>query len=295
MALCGYRNYVRHPRRTNLMSVASTAILLVILPVSVTLAEASAPVSYEAMTLKLNGGYLRGYASHTKSILTSPSSWRFSGWLKASLILGVTAVLADDEEDVQAWLQDKRSTDTDRVARWVKPLGNGRYTLPALGALYCYGRLRGSERAARTALLGLESFAITGLFTETIKHVSHKHRPMSGDFETVMWDGPSASGANLSFPSGHAASAFAIATVVASEYEDNLVVPPLVYGAAGLCAYSRLNDNAHWLTDVILGAAIGYFTAKAVVGLHGSGTHGRLSLSPVVNDRYAGLSLCRSF
>jgi membrane-associated phospholipid phosphatase len=245
--------------------------------------------------LRLNTDYLRGYALDTRSILLSPLSWGFSGWLKISLIVGITGVLADEEEDIQGWVQEKRNASTEKIARFAKPFGDGRYTLPALGALYCCGYFFESERARRTALLGIESFALTGIFTEAIKHVSHKHRPMSGDLENVLWDGPRFSKANLSFPSGHAASAFTVATVVASEYGDKAIVPPLMYGAATLCALSRVHDNSHWVSDVILGSAIGHFTAKAIVSLHSSSQERRFEVAPVIRDEFAGLSISYRF
>ena len=33
------------------------------------------------------------------------------------------------------------------------------------------------------------------------------------------------------------------------------------YGAAGATGYLRLHDNAHWLSDVVAGAALGIATA----------------------------------
>lgn len=83
-----------------------------------------------------------------------------------------------------------------------------------------------------------------------------------------MWDGPGFSTSNLSFPSGHASSAFAIATVIALEYGDRAFVPPLAYGIATLAAFSRVNDNAHWASDVFFGAIVGYLTAKAIIALN---------------------------
>jgi membrane-associated phospholipid phosphatase len=224
----------------------------------------------------------------------SPTGWSPSTWIKFSLLVGITATLADEEEDIQGWVQKHRNSDTDRVAHFVKPFGDGKYTLPALAALYCYGHFSDDSRARRTALLAVESFAVTGLFTETIKHTSHKHRPHSGDLENILWDGPSVSSANLSFPSGHAASAFAVATVVASEYGDHAVVPSMVYCAATLCALSRVHDNAHWMSDVVIGSAIGHFTARAIIRLHG-GEGRSLSVQPVVGNGRSGLSLSYRF
>jgi membrane-associated phospholipid phosphatase len=249
----------------------------------------------QPVDLRLDTDYLKGYVSDTGGILTSPLDWSRSDWFEFSLFVGITTVLADDEEDIQSWFQENRNGTTDNVAKLVKPFGDGRYTLPAMAALYCYGHFFESERARSTALLAIESFVSTGVFTETLKHTSHKHRPMPGDLENAVWDGPSLSKANLSFPSGHAAAAFAIATVLASGYGDNTLVPPVAYGCATLCAFSRVNDNAHWVSDVILGSAIGYFTAKTIIGRHGQRNDGSLRIRPVVGGRRPGISVSYRF
>lgn len=249
----------------------------------------------QAGAVRLGAGYFLGFATDTKAVLTSATGWGPSNWIKLSLLIGVTTALADEEEDIQGWVQEHRNSETGSVARFAKPFGDGKYTLPALATLYLVGRLSDNGRARRTALLGVESFVVTGIFTETLKHTTHKHRPRSGDLENIAWDGPRATRANLSFPSGHAASAFAVATVLASEYGDHRAVPPLAYSAATLCALSRVHDNAHWASDVIIGSAIGYFTAKTIVGLHGRGGEGNLSVRPTLGEGRAGLSLAYRF
>jgi hypothetical protein len=44
--------------------------------------------------------------------------------------------------------------------------------------------------------------------------------------------------------------------------EEHAWVAPIAYGAAGFVAYSRIDGNVHWLSDVILGAAIGHVIGK---------------------------------
>jgi membrane-associated phospholipid phosphatase len=281
-------------------------LLLAVLAVSVAFAEPSEsgsptedvmsdPGYLQPGTLRLGAAYFLNFATDTKTVLTSTTGWEPSNWIKLSLLIGVTTVIADEEEDIQAWVQEHRNADTGNVARIAKPFGDGKYTLPALATLYMVGRLSDNERARSTALLGVESFVVTGIFTETLKHTTHKHRPRTGDLENIVWDGPRATRANLAFPSGHAASAFALATVVASEYRDHRAAPPLAYGAATLCALSRVHDNAHWASDVIIGSAIGYFTARTIVGLHGRGVERNFSVRPMLDEGRAGLSLAYRF
>jgi len=214
-----------------------------------------------------DGGYWRSYVTDTREMVTSPGRWSGREWMGAAAVLGVTAGLYAWDQDIQESAQAARDASTDRLAAFAGHFGDGTYTLPMLGAFYLWGQTGRDNRARDTAMLGLESFVISGLFTQAIKFTGHRHRPSSGD-SSREWDGPGFSGENVSFPSGHATAAFAVMTVVASEYSEHRWVPPVAYGLATLCAWSRVNDNEHWASDVFAGSAIGYFTAKAVLGQH---------------------------
>jgi membrane-associated phospholipid phosphatase len=68
---------------------------------------------------------------------------------------------------------------------------------------------------------------------------------------------------SASFPSGHTAAAFAIATAVADQTHDPWS-DYLLYGAASVTALSRINDNRHWASDVLIGGLIGHLSARWV-------------------------------
>ena len=68
-----------------------------------------------------------------------------------------------------------------------------------------------------------------------------------------------------SFPSGHSASAFAVATVISERYRGRLWIPWVAYGAATFLSLSRLPDQAHFPSDIFIGAALGYSFAHFVV------------------------------
>jgi membrane-associated phospholipid phosphatase len=60
--------------------------------------------------------------------------------------------------------------------------------------------------------------------------------------------------ASRSFPSGHAASAFAFATAV-GQVAPSLRMP--LYVAAATVAYSRVHTGVHYPSDVAIGAVVG--------------------------------------
>jgi membrane-associated phospholipid phosphatase len=258
--------------------INSTLILLTIVMVNTASAQPIESISdscsaemaascEQSSEVVLDTKYFKGYISDTKYILGAPVHEDKSYWLKASLVAGTAAGFYFFDQNIQEWSQKKRGSGSDQIARLVKPFGEGIYTLPALGLLYLYGYTEKDKKAEKAALLTVESLLISAVFTQTLKYSFHRLRPEDSD-RYDRWDGPCLSGSNLSFPSGEATAAFSVATVLASEYEDRAWVPPLAYGMATLTALARINDNGHWASDVFVGSAIGYLTAKTIVRLH---------------------------
>lgn len=73
--------------------------------------------------------------------------------------------------------------------------------------------------------------------------------------KTIREPRPNQSNSRESFPSGHTTTAFAFASVIGTEHEWYWGVA--AYSMASLVAYSRINDNAHRLHDVVGGAVLG--------------------------------------
>jgi hypothetical protein len=89
-----------------------------------------------------------------------------------------------------------------------------------------------------------------------------------GTKQIVRRDRPT--GECCSFPSGHAASAFAAAAVLERHlYRGSW---PFMVGAMYVGA-SRLVDNRHFLSDVMFGAAVGTAAGWTVVSSKGGGNH----------------------
>lgn len=151
-------------------------------------------------------------------------------------------------------------------------------------SLYGVGRLAHWGPVADLGLHGTEAVAVSGAFTALLKGVVGRARPYvsadtaPSDFKFGRGFGD---GAYQSFPSGHTTVAFAAAAVVTSEsshWGSHAVwfVAPAMYGGATLVGLSRMYNNAHWASDVALGAAIGTFSGIKVVRFNHTRAHDRL-------------------
>jgi membrane-associated phospholipid phosphatase len=242
--------------------------------------------------IKLDSNYFKGIFTDTSYALTSPWRWDKFDWATASIVAGVTGVFFVLDDDINEEVQNSRSSTTDDISEFFEPFGNGAITIPVLAGIYLYGRFGENDKLERTALLATEGFLVSGLFSTVLKVSMGRHRPSKGN-PADTFDGPSTS--NKSFPSGHTTTAFAVATIVANEYEHIPLIAPLSYGIATMTGFSRLNDNKHWASDVVFGAALGYFTSKTILKLHSNKRGRHFTIFPRVDHRGGGLVLSTKF
>ncbi len=155
--------------------------------------------------------------------------------------------------------QEHRGTTSNSLARLGNSFGEWRYIVPALSAGYLAGQLAGSNDLKRVVLHAGAAAALAGGVTSVLKYSIGRSRPsVAGDPDQfrpfTSWN---------SFPSGHTAVAFAIATALADETGDRWTDVGL-YGAATLDRLARVNDDRHWTSDVLIGGLLGHLSAKWV-------------------------------
>ena len=242
--------------------------------------------------IKLDSNYFKGIFSDARYALTSPLRWDKADWTTASIVAGVTGVFFVLDDDINEEVKKNRSSTTDSISDVFEPFGNSAFTLPAMMGFYIYGNFWENEKVERTALLAVESFLVTSLFTGALKVIMGRTRPFDG-VSADEFKGPTTS--NNAFPSGHTSTAFAIATVVANEYEHIPLISPLSYGIATMTGFSRMNDNKHWASDVVFGAALGYFTSKTILKLHSNKKGRHFTIFPRADHRGGGLVLSTKF
>jgi membrane-associated phospholipid phosphatase len=224
--------------------------------------------------------YWKWFLTDTGKSVSAPLRWNGREWITAGSISAAAVGLYAYDGQIRRWVKDEWTRDGDHVTDYIEPFGNGKYLAPALGIYYGYGYAADDSGAKNAAKLGFEGYVVSGLMVNVLKYATHRHRPNSGDPRST-WDGPSFENDNLSFPSGHASSAFAVAAVLSSEYPESATVSVVSYGLATLVAASRVYDDKHWASDVLVGSAIGYFTGKAVYGWHSDDMAREVTVTPL--------------
>ncbi len=147
-----------------------------------------------------------------------------------------------------------------RVAGWVTLAGDAAayLVLSALAAVY-FGFVRRDERKARLALLVLAGIGLSGILVNLLKFLFGRTRPgMLYDQGIEAFFGPTLDSAIRSFPSGHATTVAAAATLVIL-LSPRWRVPALVF--AGTVGISRLLVGYHFLSDVLAGFLVGWVSA----------------------------------
>ena len=139
--------------------------------------------------------------------------------------------------------------------------------------LYGVGRVAHWRDVEDLGLHGTEAVIFSGAITGILKDVVGRARPfVSNDSNPHLFHFAKgiSNGNYQSFPSGHTTAAFAAAAAVTSESQrwwpqGIWIVAPAMYGGATLVGLSRMYNNAHWASDVALGAGIGTFSGLKVV------------------------------
>jgi membrane-associated phospholipid phosphatase len=146
-------------------------------------------------------------------------------------------------------------------------------------SMYTIGRLSKEKRLADLGLHGTEALAVGALTADGLKIVFGRARPYVKSTDSTSnpddWQfGRGLKGNDYSsFPSGHTTAGFAAAAAVTNEMSrwrpsSQWYIGPLMFGGATMIGLSRMYNNRHWATDVMMGAAIGTFAGNKVVRYH---------------------------
>lgn len=222
-------------------------------------------------------GAVKAFLDDAGRIWTAPFRLKEKTVAPLVVLTAATAFLVAGDEDIRDGVKgfaDGRPWVGDAASAVTTMGGPGAWA--AAGAFYGAGLLFKDERARETGCLAASAMLQTFLVDNVLKGLTGRRRPYYADGED-RWAGPAGffgrfdpddKGRYVSFPSGHTATAFALATVVAMRYRDEPWVPVLAYTVAGSVGLSRMALDRHWASDVLVGAVLGHAIARLVVRGH---------------------------
>jgi membrane-associated phospholipid phosphatase len=242
---------------------------------------------------------LFGPASQAQNHLFK-DSWRNAGtWFKAasyeskdawfwasSSVLVLTAISTDENiyNSLQLRSPNLQANLNPILEPWGHPVKMGSIAL----ASYLAATVWPQSEVQGLSSVALQSMLTAGVVTMGLKLVFHRVRPNEqAKVDPYVFRGPSLDRSGLSFPSGHATTAFALAASISHYYDDPMYLSIPLYTLASLTAWQRVFDGHHWPSDVILGAAIGVFIGRKIASWQKM-TSSNISLGPC---RIPGASL----
>ena len=189
-------------------------------------------------------------------------------WVPTLVIVGGTAVLIATDKYTMPYFRNHQGQ-LDDVNDVFDSYITTAEVIAVPASLMIAGYARHDDYQVKTAILCGEAYADAAVVDLAIKAVTLRKRPidvpLGQPFEDTFFSGGKSPFHGSSFPSGHTAGVFSVATVVANRYRNHKWVPWLAYSFATAISFSRVTTAAHFPSDVFLGAALGYTVAKYVV------------------------------
>lgn len=237
--------------------------------------------SYNETTKITGRTYLFLLGNNFKQQATAPFHIKGKDWGKVAGFGAVVGGVMLAEKKIQVFARelDQRNPKIRSVSSFITNFG-ATYEVYTLAALATYGFVFKNQKLKTSTYLASQAFITSYAWFQVGKFIAGKQRPNYPDPQTgdisPIFHGPfykfkkvngskPANNAHSSFPSGHATLAFAAATVYAMEYRDRPLVPIGAYSVASIVCLTRITENRHWASDLLVGAALGYLCGRQVV------------------------------
>lgn len=206
---------------------------------------------------------IRRYGSDTAALVVAPFHWDAADGLRATGSAALLGGAFAADRAVYDGFARNRSDFTDSVSKATTWFGAGGGVAVAVGLLGAGLALQSTEvrDMGRDAV---ETTIIAGLFTNiVIKPTAGRWRPSESNGKTTF----DPFSEHSSFTSGHVTQAFAVASVVAMR-SPGWIIPTIAYGLATVVACDRINDRAHFASDVVAAALFTTATGRFIVNRH---------------------------
>ncbi len=182
----------------------------------------------------------------------------------AFALSGLMANTNIDEQIRTSYYTNLKASKNNRYSKLTKPLGNGRLMFSAYPIAYIVGKLFRIEALTDWSTKSSAATFISAPGLLMSQYVLGASRPHHG-FGSYWWSGMD--GKNGA--SGHTWVA-AIPIITSAKMTENRLLKILLYSASTLTGISRINDDAHYTSQVLLGYAWAYYAVDSIFNTRNS-------------------------
>jgi len=260
--------------------------------------ETKIPINLQADFTPAPQSDLNIFLDDGLTLAKAPFNFSSSDWLKTGAFVLATGFAFALDPTVKNSVSSIHSYSIDNATGFGEKYGRSLYAGIFGAGLYLTGEIVKNQEISSTGRMVVESVVYTGLVVGLLKYTIGRARPYENEGPSEFFEHTFTEN-NISFPSGHTATAFALSTVLSRKI-DNTFATIGLYGLAGLTAYQRIYDNKHWFSDVFVGAAIGYFIGTSIADSEEKRRNentllDNLNIMPSVSSSGLGLSLHLDF
>jgi membrane-associated phospholipid phosphatase len=220
------------------------------------------------------------FGRETVDFIKQPAKWDGSDWLKLGLVSAGTVLIMEtvDQPVRNTVLKDQRYYKSVPI-EFGRMYGELYSPVVFFGGFAIHSLLTNDITSRKIAYEIGQASLYAGALTYLLKMAIGRSRPYTGEGMTSFHPFSSISTKDFqSMPGGHNAAAFVISTVLSRNVNPGWL-KVLLYLPAALTFVSRVYQDQHWVSDDIMGAALGYFVATWVVDQHENKTKSVIDVS----------------
>ena len=241
--------------------------------------------------------YIKSYWHSGLTVLGQPLYYDWKDWtVFGGVAVASTLAFVYDDEIFNYIDKTFTNSQSNTISQYTDIFGEELFIVPSIAVTYAIGAIDKNQRLKNMSLATLQSFIFAEVASAGIKVLTCRERPDANSQQPItnsqIWLGPFATFESTSFVSGHATRAFALATTVAGFYPEKKWLGIVSYSLATATTIGRVISKEHWTSDVIVGAALGYFIGRGVVKFNEKiGNINSVRIEPIATNYGVGIAV----
>lgn len=219
---------------------------------------------------------------------TSPFGWKDKEWGIFWNVVGITGALILIDGPLFKSVDPKNFETLNTPLQAFHDFGQWQYTAMFTGGAYISSYILQDEKLNRASRIATKSLLFQSLVNQSLKNIIFRTKmddPYDFRVSPPKWEIPS----DGSFPSGHASNMWSVLSGFALAYKEDPIIPVICYTSATIGSILLVTNDSHWISDVVLGAALGYYSAEYVTYIDDQRTG--YTILPIISENGVGISV----